>query len=57
MDVFLGEHGVALAQGAVAAAGVVLADNVSSLGDSHSVLVELANTGVTVVHAGTFQAV
>jgi len=55
--VLLGEHGVALAEGAVAAAGIIFADNVAGLGDSHAVLLELSDTSFTVVHSGTFQAV
>jgi len=55
-DVSPGEHGVALAEIALAGAGRVLADGVTVL-VAVAVLDKLADTGVTVLHAGTLEAV
>ena len=76
VDVVPGEHGVALAEVALAGAGLVFADGVTvlvavtvlkeglamirqvaflELGETH--LDKLADTGVTVLHAGTLEAV
>lgn len=56
VDVVPGEHGVALAEVALARAGLVSADGVTVL-VSIAVLDKLANAGVTVLHAGTLEAV
>lgn len=53
----LGEHGVALAKSAIAAAFIISTNDLSGFGDSHSVLVELANADVTVIHASTLETV
>lgn len=56
VDVVPGEHGVALAEVALARAGLIPADGVTVL-VSITVLDKLANAGVTVLHAGTLEAV